>query len=102
MVLPMRPLLLALVLAAPALARPGQPPAPSPAASPVATAASSDQLGPLLAEVDATYAHRDEAAALATHRARLAEAEKVAPNEYEVLWRLARLYVWLADDPRLS
>ena len=28
---------------------------------------------------------------LASHRARLAEAEKLAPDDYEVLWRLARL-----------
>jgi hypothetical protein len=57
------------------------------------------ELEPLLRELDASYARRDEAAQLAAHRAQLAEAEKRAPGDYEVLWRAARLYFWLADDP---
>lgn len=56
----------------------------------------------LLAELDATYERRDDPAQLARHRALLAEAEKLAPDDYEVLWRTSRLYFWLADDPALS
>ncbi len=59
-------------------------------------------VGPLLAEADALYQRRDDPAALAALRARLAEAEKAAPDDYEVLWRLARLDFWLADDPALK
>jgi tetratricopeptide (TPR) repeat protein len=64
--------------------------------------ASREGLGPLLAESDALYRRRDDPAALATLRARLAEAEKAAPADYEVLWRIARLNFWLADDPGLK
>jgi hypothetical protein len=32
----------------------------------------------------------------------LKKAEKVAPNEYVFLWRMARHYYWLADDPAIS
>ncbi len=56
----------------------------------------------LLNEADDAYARRDEPAQLAVLRARLTEAEKLAPNDFEVLWRLARLNVWLADDPKLE
>jgi tetratricopeptide (TPR) repeat protein len=60
------------------------------------------EVGPLLAEVDALHKRRDDPAALAAIRAKLAEAEKAAPGDYEVLWRLARLHFWLADDPALK
>ena len=30
------------------------------------------------------------------------KAEKIAPTDYEVLWRLARHHYWLADDPEIS
>jgi hypothetical protein len=56
----------------------------------------------LLPELDATYARRDEPAQLALHRERLAAAEKLAPDDYEILWRAARLHFWLADDPALD
>jgi hypothetical protein len=64
--------------------------------------APREGVGPLLAEVDALHPRRDDPAALAQLRARLAEAEKAAPTDYEVLWRLARLHFWLADDPALK
>ncbi len=64
-------------------------------------AAPSAPVASLLAEADASYARRDDPAQLAAHRARLAEAEKLAPGDYDVLWRLARLNFWLADDPKL-
>ncbi len=64
-------------------------------------AASRAQLAPLLAQADTSYTRRDDPAQLTAHRAQLAEAEKLAPNDYEVLWREARLYFWLADDPAI-
>jgi tetratricopeptide (TPR) repeat protein len=54
---------------------------------------------PLLAEVDRLYAQRDQRGAIDEMRARLAEAEKAAPDDFEVLWRIARLNFWQADDP---
>ncbi len=103
MLLPMAPYLVLIVaaLAAPpsTLAQSTQAPDASRQAAPRAAAAD---LSPLLAEADATYLRRDDPAALAAHRVRLAEAEKLAPNDYEVLWRLARIYFWLADDPNLK
>jgi hypothetical protein len=103
MVLPMsRAFLLAALAPALAVAQP----APRPDGPPREPAANERRAAPgdlaaILAEVDATYARRDDPAALARQRERLAEAEKLAPNDYEVLWRLARLQFWLADDPGL-
>ena len=100
-----RVLLIALALAAaPALAQYTTPPDASrqPGEPARGGAALRAQLAPLLAEADATYKRRDDPAQLAAHRARLAEAEKLAPNDYEVLWREARLYFWLADDPTIA
>lgn len=84
---------LALSLLVPTLA------VPQPAARP--DAPRSD-VSPLLAEADGLYARRDDPGALDALRARLREAEKAAPNDYEVLWRLARLHFWLSDDPNLG
>jgi hypothetical protein len=77
-------------------------PAPQPDAAQQAPAARPEQrsaLAPLLREVDETWARRDQPGQLDAHRARLAEAEKLAPNDYEVLWRQSRIHFWLADDP---
>lgn len=80
-------------------------PTPQPEASQQAPATPGAErqadLAPLLRELDASYARRDDPAQLAAHRARLAEAEKQAPGDYEVLWRVARLNFWLADDPKI-
>lgn len=59
-------------------------------------------LAPLLAQADAAYARRDEPGALEELRARLDDAQALAPDDFEVLWREARLAVWLADDPARS
>src|SRR5512142_1148832 len=56
----------------------------------------------LLAEADAAYRHRDEPGQLGLVRDRLAEAEKLAPDDYGVLWRLARLWFWVSDDPNVA
>jgi tetratricopeptide (TPR) repeat protein len=56
----------------------------------------------LLAEVDGAWPGRDEPGALDGIRAKLQRAEGLAPRDYGVLWRQARLYFWLADDPGLD
>ncbi len=97
-----RVFLLAAIAPALTIAQPARPDAPQQqTAQPRAEGAPPAQLAALISEIDATYARRDDPAQLAAHRARLAEAEKLAPGDYDVLWRAARLYFWLADDPAL-
>jgi hypothetical protein len=104
-----RPLtfLAALVLAGPAVRAEAQAPAASPpvaaAAAPVAAVSPpSPELAALLAEVDAAYAIRDQPGKMDASLAAAAKAEKLAPSDYEVLWRMARHWYWLADDPSIS
>lgn len=68
----------------------------APAANP-----SGDGIQALLERADVGYARRADPAQLAACGAALAEAERLAPDDYAVLWRLARLQFWLADDPAL-
>lgn len=56
----------------------------------------------LLAEVDALYAKRDAPGAIEQMDAKLIEAEKLAPADYDVLWRISRHHFWVADDPNLG
>jgi tetratricopeptide (TPR) repeat protein len=85
-------LFLAAALAVPVLAfAQGGPPA----------AAPPPDMERLLASVDVEWPTRDAPGAIDRIRTRLEEAEKLAPNDYGVLWRQARLYFWLADDPSL-
>src|SRR5512138_2205102 len=95
----MRPArLIALALALPCLSLAETP--PPAAAAPVAAAARGDPSA-LLAGVDREWPERDAPGAIDRIRGQLAEAEKLAPDDYGVLWRQARLYFWLADDPNL-
>ncbi len=73
------------------------PPAP---AAPVAPA--SGDLAALLARADAAYARRDQPAELEASLAALTQASQLAPNDAQVLWRLARHEVWLAEDPAIA
>jgi hypothetical protein len=99
MSMPMR-MLVALAVAAPAIAlAQATPPAGAP---PAAAAAGARAPAQLLSAIDADWARRDEPGKLADERARLDEAARVAPDDYEVLWREARLYFWLADDPAID
>ena len=75
---------------------------PAPAAAPAAAPKPSAELAALLAEADAAFAVRDEPGKMDANLAALKRAEKIAPDDYEVLWRLAQHYYWLADDPRIS
>ncbi len=66
-----------------------------------AAAADAPELEALLQRSDSAYARRDEPGALDEVRSALDQARKLAPDGYEVLWRLARLEFWEADDPSL-
>jgi tetratricopeptide (TPR) repeat protein len=54
-----------------------------------------------LARADAAWPERDEPGKLEAMRTDLEAAERAAPDDYGVLWRLSRLYFWLSDDPAL-
>ena len=73
----------------------------SPAAAAPRAEASGRDVEALLARADAAYARRAAPAELEAVGKALEEAERLAPGDYEVLWRLARLQFWLADDPSL-
>jgi tetratricopeptide (TPR) repeat protein len=63
---------------------------------------STPDVARLLAESDAAYAVRDEPGKLDLVKQKLDEAEKLAPDDYDVLWRQARYYFWISDDPWLA
>lgn len=96
----MRTLALALVLA-PAISL-AEGPAPQQAAPPPAAAPAAAPAGPdlkaLLAKADDAYKKRDQPGKMEECGNALAEAEKAAPNDYEVLWRLAQFWFWKSDD----
>jgi hypothetical protein len=52
----------------------------------------------LLARSDAAWMQRDEPGKLDAIRADLEAAQRAAPDDYGVVWRLSRLYFWLSDD----
>jgi tetratricopeptide (TPR) repeat protein len=60
------------------------------------------ELRELLSRADAAYQHRDDPAQLDQLGTDLVKAERLAPDDFEVLWRLSRYYFWAADDPQLS
>jgi hypothetical protein len=88
-------------LAAPALAVAEAPSSSAPDA-PVQAAAAEKAPEALLAELDAGYAKRDEPGATDAMRAKLEDAVKRWPQDYEVLWRMARHQFWLSDDPDID
>ncbi len=87
---------------APAAAPQPSAPVAAPAAAATPSPAPSAELAAILAEADAAYAVRDAPGKMDANLAALRRAEKIAPNDYEVLWRLARHYYWIADDPQIS
>jgi len=64
--------------------------------------AAAPQEAALLRRIDAAYAARDDRRALEQQRQLLDAEVTRAPNDYQVLWRAARLYFWLGDDPSQS
>lgn len=98
-----RLLALALALPPPALAQiaASSTASGSPATAAPPAGARRPDPSPLLAAVDREWPGRDAPGAIERIRGQLAEAEKLAPDDYGVLWRQARLFFWLADDPRL-
>lgn len=95
-------LLLLAALAAPAPE--AEPPSPG-VDAPHPGAAEAERprgIEAVLAGVDAAWPRRDQPGVLDEIRTKLAAAEESDPHDYGVLWRQARLYFWLADDPGLD
>ncbi len=72
------------------------------AQAPAPTAPPAHEVAALVARADAAYARRDDPGALDEVARALEEAERLAPQDYEVLWRLSRLDFWLADEPTVK
>lgn len=96
----MLPLALLALLATPAEGL-AQAAPPAPAASP-APEAGRRAPPALLEEIDAAWKERDAPGAMDRMGAKLEDAAKRWPGDYEVLWRLSRHYFWLSDDPDLA
>jgi tetratricopeptide (TPR) repeat protein len=82
-------------------------PATTAAAEPPSTAAPAtspqpDGLAAALARADAAWKERDAPGALGELQAALDEAARLAPGDYGLLWRQARLTTWQAEDPGIK
>jgi hypothetical protein len=80
----------------------GTVPAAAPAPVAADAAAPAAEAANPLARIDALHKKRDDRAALAEERKLVDAAVARAGNDYETLWRAARLYFWLSDDPSQS
>jgi hypothetical protein len=54
-----------------------------------------------LARIDALHAHRDDPQAFAEERRLVDAAVADGGGDYPVLWRAARVYIWMGDDPTM-
>jgi tetratricopeptide (TPR) repeat protein len=93
--------------AAPNPAQPGAatsaaPATPAPATPPAAAASPNPGVSALLAEADSLWPVRDGPGKMDEMKGKLDEAEKRAPKDYGVLWRMSRWYYWAADELTLS
>jgi hypothetical protein len=75
-------------------ARPATPPAPSAVAAPT--------VAQQLARIDELHKRRDDRAALAEEQALVQATLARVPKDFDVLWRAARYYFWISDDPGLA
>jgi len=103
-VIPTALLLAAALAAEPAPAAPAAP-IPSevpPAAAEAAPPPAESPLAAALGKADAAYAQRDQPGQLEAAEAALQAAAALAPGDYEVLWRQARLLVWRSEEPGLQ
>lgn len=71
-------------------------PPPVRAAPPAAVASSPTEV---LGRIDALHRRRDDPGALAEEKKLVTESLARAPGDFEVLWRAARFYFWMSDDP---
>jgi hypothetical protein len=89
-------------LAVPALALGQASPPSAPDAPREAAPAARKAPEALLAELDGSYKDRDAPGAVDAMGKKLDAAVKEWPEDYEVLWRMARHQFWISDDPDLD
>jgi len=80
----------------PTAAPAGAAPAPTDAAAPAPTLAQQ------LARLDELHKKRDDRVAIGEEQQLVQATLARAPDDYGVLWRAARFYYWLSDDPTVS
>ena len=59
-------------------------------------------LAVMVAKIDELYKRRDDRSAWAEQQRLVQAVLARAPHDYNVLWRAARFYFWLSDDPGLG
>jgi hypothetical protein len=80
-----------------ALLQPGSAAAPAaPASAPAQTDAAT------AARLDDLWKRRDDPAVMAEQKALVDRALPRAGKDYALMWRAARVYFWLSDDPNLT
>jgi tetratricopeptide (TPR) repeat protein len=78
------------------------PAAAAPSAPPPAAPAATMSLPAQLARIDDLHRRRDDHVAWAEEQQLVQATLARAPNDYGTLWRAARLYFWLSDDPNVN
>jgi hypothetical protein len=86
----------------PAAAQPAASPTPPTPPGPTPAPPAAPSLASQLARIDELHHRRDDRAALAEEEQLVQATLARAPRDYGVLWRAARLYFWLSDDPAVS
>jgi hypothetical protein len=72
---------------------------PPAAAAPASPAAPHPGAALVLSRIDALYADRDNRRSFDEQRRILDEKAQAPSADFETLWRVARAYFWLSDDP---
>jgi hypothetical protein len=81
----------------PAITQPG-----GPARSADGSARAGSKLGEILSRIDALHKQRDDRGAFGEEQQLVKTALGSMGSDYRVLWRAARLYFWLSDDPSVG
>ena len=72
------------------------------ATTPAPATAAAPTLAAQLARIDDLHRRRDDKAAWNEEQQLVQATLARAPSDYGALWRAARFYFWLSDDPGLS
>jgi hypothetical protein len=74
----------------------------APAAAPIPAPAVAATHASMLARLDELHRRRDDRTVWTEQQQLVATTLARAPTDYPTLWRAARYYFWLSDDPSLS
>jgi hypothetical protein len=85
-----------------AVAPSAAPPSGPASAAPAPVPAAAPTLAAQLARIDELFRRRDDKAAWSEEQQLVQATLTRAPDDYGVLWRAARFYFWLSDDPGVT